>query len=367
MTARIDEATQWQDVSGAPIVNGSIFIGVQNADPVANPIPIFSDRELTIPLANPQLTDANGRAVNKIYIPGNYSVQVNDSAAVQQFQDLDAGLPENLSQTILINVIGATTITADTSPPITQYVDNALYMFTAVGPNAFGGTTINIEGLGAKSIRKNFNEELEDSDFVTNQSVVLVFNLTTDDFQWVNQKLLVDLLNPVGLIFGFIGLVAPTGWILADGGTIGNPASGATTRANNDTEPLFTLFWNSMGDAQAPVSGGRGASAALDFAANKNITISNLMSGAALVGTGGVQPAIHGTNGGFEDHTLTIAEMPSHDHTGDQLDGTTVNFQGAAVPVSPAINIAGVTDLTGGGGAHNNMPPFVSSSFIIKL
>lgn len=66
---------------------------------------------------------------------------------------------------------------------------------------------------------------------------------------------------------------ADAGWIMMDDGTIGNAASGATTRANADTEDLFTLFWDNIVDEWCPVSGGRGASAAADFAANKTIRL----------------------------------------------------------------------------------------------
>ena len=67
MPAQIDENTQFVDSSGAPIVNGFIYIGDQNADPVLNPQAIFSDRALTVALANPQRTDSDGRSVNKIW------------------------------------------------------------------------------------------------------------------------------------------------------------------------------------------------------------------------------------------------------------------------------------------------------------
>src|SRR6187549_2553530 len=36
----------------------------------------------------------------------------------------------------------------------------------------------------------------------------------------------------------------PGGWLLLNGATIGNAASGGTGRANADTEALFTLLWN---------------------------------------------------------------------------------------------------------------------------
>src|SRR5690606_4990055 len=66
-----------------------------------------------------------------------------------------------------------------------------------------------------------------------------------------------------------------TGFVRLNGRTIGNAASGATERANADTEDLFTYYWNKMSDTQAPVSGGRGSTAAADYAANKTITLLN--------------------------------------------------------------------------------------------
>jgi hypothetical protein len=66
---------------------------------------------------------------------------------------------------------------------------------------------------------------------------------------------------------------ADTGWVLMNDGSIGNASSGATTRASADTEDLFTLLWTNTANAQCPVSSGRGASAAADFAANKTITL----------------------------------------------------------------------------------------------
>lgn len=64
-----------------------------------------------------------------------------------------------------------------------------------------------------------------------------------------------------------------TSWVRMNEKTIGNTGSGATERANADTEALFSYLWNNCSDAVAPVSGGRGATAVADFAANKTITI----------------------------------------------------------------------------------------------
>lgn len=82
---------------------------------------------------------------------------------------------------------------------------------------------------------------------------------------------------PTGMTGSFLRTTAPTGWIVT-GGTIGNAASGATTRANADTAALFAEMWlldaldspiyDSVG---APST--RGADAATDYAANKRILV----------------------------------------------------------------------------------------------
>jgi hypothetical protein len=71
--------------------------------------------------------------------------------------------------------------------------------------------------------------------------------------------------------------VAPSGWVKANGGTIGNASSGAT-RANADTAALFSLLWDlNATDSPILTSAGaastRGASAAADYAANKRLTV----------------------------------------------------------------------------------------------
>ena len=55
-----------------------------------------------------------------------------------------------------------------------------------------------------------------------------------------------------------------------NGNTIGSATSGATERANLDTQALFLYLWP---DTTLTVSGGRGASAAADWAANKNLAL----------------------------------------------------------------------------------------------
>ena len=139
--------------------------------------------------------------------------------------------------------------------------------------------------------------------------------------------------------------VADAGWVLMNDGTIGNAASTGTARANADTEALFTLLWNNTTDANCAVSGGRGASAAADYAANKTIALPKVLGralAAAGAGSGltsralaviaGAEDAVvvshsHGgvTGGQSADHTHsgTTSSDGAHSHTerGDPADG----------------------------------------------
>ncbi|RVG01623.1 hypothetical protein CN172_04330 [Sinorhizobium meliloti] len=86
-------------------------------------------------------------------------------------------------------------------------------------------------------------------------------------------------LVPPGAVQGFMRTSAPTGWVKANGGTIGSSSSGATTRAAADTEALFTVFWESFSNTILPIQNSagaastRGASAAADFVANKRLPV----------------------------------------------------------------------------------------------
>ena len=63
------------------------------------------------------------------------------------------------------------------------------------------------------------------------------------------------------------------GWVRDNGRTIGSATSGATERANADCQPLFLFLWSKFADTICPVLGGRGLTAAADWAANKKITL----------------------------------------------------------------------------------------------
>ena len=73
-----------------------------------------------------------------------------------------------------------------------------------------------------------------------------------------------------------------------------------------------------------------------------------------------------GGTGGEENHTLTVEEMPSHTH----------NVDGGVITVGSPNQLSGgggyfyksgISLPTGGGKPHNNMPPYYTVAYIVKL
>lgn len=73
-----------------------------------------------------------------------------------------------------------------------------------------------------------------------------------------------------------------SGYIFSQGQTLGNTGSGADL-TGTDYQALYTFYWDNLIDTYAPVSGGgRGESAAADWAANKTLTIPDTKNRAAF-------------------------------------------------------------------------------------
>lgn len=209
------------------------------------------------------------------------------------------------------------------------------------------------------------------------------------------------------------------GWVRMNGKTIGNASSGASERANADTQALFVYAWQTYPDTKCPVLGGRGASALSDFNAGKQITLLDMrgrgpvglddMGNAAAgristgnMGGSGEAVTTGGAYGGESNHTLSQGELPAaalavsasggvsvttNVGGGNVIPFTTgfasssaVNGGGISVPASSgpwgasgsisssgSVAVSGVTSNMGNGFAHNNCQPFVLGTHYWRL
>lgn len=130
------------------------------------------------------------------------------------------------------------------------------------------------------------------------------------------------------------GVGALSGFVRANGRTIGSATSGATERANADCQALFQYLWDT--DANLAVSGGRGASAAADWSANKTIALpdwrgralaflddmGNSAAGRLTAAYFGTAATALGAAGGTQSHALIQAELAQHAHSFAGTTGT---------------------------------------------
>jgi microcystin-dependent protein len=191
-----------------------------------------------------------------------------------------------------------------------------------------------------------------------------------------------------------------SGWVRLNGLTIGSATSGASERANADTQALFVYLYGICDNTHCPVSGGRTGNALNDFNANKALTVPDWRGrgpwglddmGNVAAGTysgvpfsGSDTATTAGGLAGENAHTLTTAEMPSHNHgvtdpghshTISSTAGTfgVVTGSGGASANPPSVQststaTTGITITnTGGGGAHNNMARIVLGVWFMKL
>jgi microcystin-dependent protein len=204
-------------------------------------------------------------------------------------------------------------------------------------------------------------------------------------------------------------------WVRANGRTIGSASSLATELASATAEELYLYLWGNLSDAVCPVSGGRGASAAADFSANKPMGLPDLrfrspigleaMGNAASGRASGATFATGSDNepgsvGGAALHTLTEAELAVHDHDATSSSSSPVTdththsyvahtgSNQITVGAGPAALVTETTRTTGttnggsitvttttttdvldagSGNAHNNMQPFILGTWYIKL
>ena len=176
---------------------------------------------------------------------------------------------------------------------------------------------------------------------------------------------------PIGTIQAYSGTTPPNGWLLCDGSAISRSTYSDLFSVIDTTYGIgdgsYTLQWidsnndgimqpgemiNVMSTFNLPDLRGR----TIIGTDNMGGTSANVVNGASYLGI----------IGGAETHTLTVAEMPNHNHsfyavgsqgTGNHNDGGTSNSIGTTFIT---------TSSEGGDQPHNNMQPYITLNYIIK-
>jgi len=184
----------------------------------------------------------------------------------------------------------------------------------------------------------------------TPDDTVALFRIMTDDFALPGERTC----RVIGEIIAYAGDTSPdANWLPCDGASL--------LRA--DYPDLFAV----VGTAYGSVDG-------------THFSLPDI-AGRSPVGSGsgaGLTPRAIGDSFGEENHTLSVAETPSHTHTDTghtHIEGVATAFAsltGTPPPVPSAIPGVGVTGsgtasltATGGDGGHNNLAPSLAITFLI--
>ena len=150
---------------------------------------------------------------------------------------------------------------------------------------------------------------------------------------------------PAGAVFQWTTDTAPTGgWLLCDG----------TAVSRSTYSGLFAVVGTTYGVGDDSLTFN-----VPDMRGRIPLGKDN-MGGSSANRVTNVQADTIGGSEGAETHTLIIAEMPAHTHS-------MVTKTGGTQEGSDAFShYGGSTGSTGGGGAHNNMQPYLTTNYIIK-
>lgn len=180
-------------------------------------------------------------------------------------------------------------------------------------------------------------------------------NVLTDTTNWI---FLQSLLDPIQVTMGFEATPADRR-LTFNGQTIAK-SSGGTVNGTVYYR-AYEYLWTNVSDTYAPVAGGRGLTAAADFAANKAITIPDFtnmspMQVGSIVNSAGrnnIGASTVASTGSISINavTLSISNLPPHTHPGTFYQGSAATTPSVGVSFGSISNPStpGAVPSQGGG------------------
>ena len=198
----------------------------------------------------------------------------------------------------------------------------------------------------SQQLTTNLTKAISDGDQATGAKVIAIVN---DMITQMNKRT-----SPCGTVAMFAGQNCPDGWLWCNGGVY----------KQSDYPKLFSIIGNYYG----------GSRQAGTFAVPNMTYRFPLGWGEGAAGNIGTV----GSTGGEDTHTLTFDEMPSHGHdiSATQIGWNTTGVFATNIGAGSGWDYLGradgsektraVAQNSGGGKAHNNMPPYLVIKFMIR-
>ena len=143
--------------SGVPLSGGKVYTYVAGT---TTPKVTYTDASGLTPNTNPVILDSAGEA--NIWLQGNYKIVLKNSSDVEQWT-VDNVSSVSALDAQWLTVTGTDTLIGTPAAAVTSYNDQQIFLFYAVATNT-GPVTINISGLGAKTLVKNGSTALAAGD-----------------------------------------------------------------------------------------------------------------------------------------------------------------------------------------------------------
>lgn len=172
---------QGWDNNGNLLVGGKLYTysaGTTTAKPT------YADAALTSANSNPVILDARGEAI--IYLAaGGYKFVLKDAndVTIWTVDNIDGGASGYGWYPYAQDTGAANAYAISVSPGPASYAAGQIYLFRPNAANT-GASTLNINGLGAKTIVKNVNDSLLAGDIQQNSPALVLYDGT--NFQLVN-------------------------------------------------------------------------------------------------------------------------------------------------------------------------------------